>query len=546
MHLVIRNHICYFRLLIPKDCRELFGCREIRRSLGTCDTQRATLIASILAYKLKDIINMAAALTPETIKALVDSHIKSVLEAIDLEPLTRSKPTTLKDAATKAEVLEEFRDDHEKALITGDFSIVSHIADRLCREAGIREPDPLAYKRFCRELLQAVIKLHDVDVDRTLGDYDTQRFTTPTDDLNRLSLGELVDKYKHDKREQWSPSTRTDYETISRVLLRFMNPETQVSDISRRDIRDYKEVLKRLPPRFISQRKYDRMGAAEVKALGLSGSDTVSAETINKNMSFMTGLFSYAVDLEYIGTNPASNMKEVNRQPSRDKVGVFTPEDITRIFTSPDLGKDHPYQFWVPVLGLFTGARREELCSLYGCDIKNEGGVWYLDINEDKPDKRIKTHQGRKVPLHSFVVDLGFIEYCRVPGRIFPELTNKNRDRKYGHYFGKWFNGKLLAGIKPTEAAPNKTFHSFRHTLITQLINQGLPEPMIKAVVGHDQGGGVTMDTYFKGFTIKVLYDEVISKIDHGIDLEHLKRHKHTNGYIIAKKAEGHYENTNK
>ncbi len=43
-----------------------------------------------------------------------------------------------------------------------------------------------------------------------------------------ITLGELITKYKVAKADIWKPSTRNDYETITKVLNRFVDPEVQV------------------------------------------------------------------------------------------------------------------------------------------------------------------------------------------------------------------------------------------------------------------------------------------------------------------------------
>lgn len=186
-------------------------------------------------------------------------------------------------------------------------------------------------------------------------------------------------------------------------------------------------------------------------------------------------------------------------------------------------------------MALFTGARREELCNLYVEDIKQEDGIWYIDINMDKPDKFIKTYQDRKVPLHPFVLELGFLKYVegfKKGERLWPQLNNNSQSQKYGHYFGKWFNDDLLGplGIKPTaeeirEGTLKKHFHSFRHTLTTLAIRSEMDVLKVKGMVGHTENG-VTFEEYFKGFTVKQIYDGIVSKIDLGIDLSHLKDSK--------------------
>ena len=47
----------------------------------------------------------------------------------------------------------------------------------------------------------------------------------------------------------------------------------------------------------------------------------------------------------------------------------------------------------------------------------------------------------------------------------------------------------------------------------------------VKGMVGHNEKG-VTFEDYFKGFTVKQIYDEIVSRLDFGIDLSHLKSSK--------------------
>ncbi|MCG8550528.1 MAG: hypothetical protein MI799_09030, partial [Desulfobacterales bacterium] len=69
--------------------------------------------------------------------------------------------------------------------------------------------------------------------------------------------------------------------------------------------------------------------------------------------------------------------------------------------------------------------------------------------------------------------------------------------------------------IKPTdeaikEGALKKHFHSFRHTIITLGIRAGMDVLKVKGMVGHNEKG-VTFEDYFKGFTVKQIYDEIVS-----------------------------------
>jgi hypothetical protein len=70
-----------------------------------------------------------------------------------------------------------------------------------------------------------------------------------------------------------------------------------------------------------------------------------------------------------------------------------------------------------------------------------------------------------------------------------------------------------------------KDFHSFRATFVTQLVHQRVNDRMRLQVEGHSAGKDMT-SVYADPFPAKQLYEEVIAKLDYGIDLSHLKNSK--------------------
>jgi len=55
---------------------------------------------------------------------------------------------------------------------------------------------------------------------------------------------------------------------------------------------------------------------------------------------------------------------------------------------------DHRY--WLPILGLYTGCRANEVCQLHKEDLKEQDGIWYLDIN-DNGKKSLKNRSSRRL-----------------------------------------------------------------------------------------------------------------------------------------------------
>ncbi len=68
-------------------------------------------------------------------------------------------------------------------------------------------------------------------------------------------------------------------------------------------------------------------------------------------------------------------------------------------------------------------------------------------------------------------------------------------------------------------------FHSFRHTLTDNLKQQLINETLIDELTGHALQGE-TMGRYGKRYSVRVLYDEAVLKLDYGVDLGHLRGSK--------------------
>ncbi|WP_342355976.1 site-specific integrase [Vibrio aestuarianus] len=172
----------------------------------------------------------------------------------------------------------------------------------------------------------------------------------------------------------------------------------------------------------------------------------------------------------------------------------------------------HPYYYWLPLLGCFTGARLNELCQLYKEDIYQQDGIWTIRIDEQFEGQKLKnTFSRRTIPIHQKLLDLGFIDYVKSVkhSRIFPELKD-SRDG-FGSAASKWFGRfKLKLGF-----GKGHDFHSFRHTFATELKNADISSVIAGELLGHAQQN-ITYDRYGKTIHItklKLVIDKLFSGI---------------------------------
>jgi integrase len=181
-------------------------------------------------------------------------------------------------------------------------------------------------------------------------------------------------------------------------------------------------------------------------------------------------------------------------------------------------------RFWLPLLGLFTGARLNELCQLAVEDVKQEDGIIFLHITNEGEDQRVKTASGRRrIPLHSELLDLGFMVFVqdrRTEGstQLFPELP-KGKDGYFSGGFSKSFSRYLeRIGIKTKKTS----FHSLRHTFEDACRAATINGEIMDALQGHAEGG--QRDRYGSGYPIGILND-ALQRISYpSVDMTRLPR----------------------
>lgn len=122
--------------------------------------------------------------------------------------------------------------------------------------------------------------------------------------------------------------------------------------------------------------------------------------------------------------NPFSDIRDL--RGGSDTRLPFSEEDLRALFGSPiHTGQERPdgcageAGYWLPLMGLYTGARRDELCTLRLADIgtrgspgENEDAIHFIDINNRGEGKSVKNKSSiRQVPLHPELMRLGFMSF---------------------------------------------------------------------------------------------------------------------------------------
>ncbi|AJY41781.1 site-specific integrase [Burkholderia humptydooensis] len=237
----------------------------------------------------------------------------------------------------------------------------------------------------------------------------------------------------------------------------------------------------------------------------------------NKQLELLGTLLNYAKDNLLVSENAAHRVRVQVKGTVRGKTRIsFDVPALTAIFSSPvytrnlrPVGGAGEAAYWLPLLGLFTGARLEELAQLRPDDIYTESyhtsnssvkSSAVLRITDAGDGQTVKNAGSvRRIPIHPELLERGFVEYVhaqRGKPRIFSALV-ANKHGEESAQWSKWF-GKYLRGVcKITDS--RMVYHSFRHGFKDMCRDSGVPKEVADALQGHNDGdasGGYGAEFY--------------------------------------------------
>ena len=400
---------------------------------------------------------------------------------------------------------------------------------------------------FITNNLRKISKQLDVKISKTDKPIDVvdnirSAITTETSPLFSKIYPKHLERMRENKRrERTIDETEVFYKDVIELL-----GDKPIGDYTKIDGRDFRNSLSKTPKNWKRVKQYRDKTLKEVLELDIPPSDKMSFENQTKLISRMTSCWNFFVDEfpEYVSENVfKSSSIRVNPVKRKDRRGEFTQDDIHLIFNhrtylpaifDNPTGRGNTIQYphyFVPILGVLTGFRLEELCMMKTENIKQVDGIWVYQIREEgdygKEETIVKNpYSERDIPLHPALVDtLGFVryvDYVKKQGkdRVFWELTKVNG--RYSHNFGRFFNEKYLKKIGLKNGGRKLSFHPFRHSVETLCTNKNINPRYIDFLQGHAQKG-MGGNVYMKGISVDVLLKECIEKIDWEFDWETLK-----------------------
>lgn len=523
-----RHGIFYFRWPIPAEMHPAGRRTDIKISLRTRSPAEARMLSRVLISAGQAAILRASgrAMKYEDIRQHVEGHFRNLLAGF--------RARTAEDGPVDEQALRVLEASVWLAEApTGDAADITRPdgADGLLREfCELRGVDPELDPKARQLLLSEIQKGYRsylraaLDHNAALGHYDLSPAASPapapateahpeaggTDLLADVAKAHLDEGTRIGK---WRAKTLTEKQDALELLVEVVGNKP-VASMTKADARDMKAVLQKLPKNRSKNPATRDLSLADM--LEAAGVERLSVRTMDAYISHCQTLMGWAEKQGYCTANVFDGFrfgKKANTT-SKDRK-PFTAEQLQRMFlhlTENPAGAvrkdDHK---WPTLIGIFTGARLNEIAQLRVGDIVQDSGVWCFDFN-DEDGKALKNDASRRrTPVHDRLLELGLLDFVqarRAEGseRLFPSFTY-SKQNGYGRNLGRWFNESFLPAIGIDDA--ELTFHCLRHTMITRLRQADVALDIVKALVGHKQEG-VTHEHYFKeGFTPRQLQREM-------------------------------------
>ncbi|MBE0438078.1 MAG: site-specific integrase [Methylomicrobium sp.] len=354
------------------------------------------------------------------------------------------------------------------------------------------------------------------------------------------SLSSIIDSFL----SKYDPSNRamlTKLKSFMPIFLELIE-DKPVHSILQGDINQFFDDVQKLPVRR-------KNGVSLRELIANNDGDCISKKTFEGSYRACISIFLewgkvHYQDQGFPSLSTAGAIYRGIRTGADNKQRAIRPEELIKLFSHSKMkiyasSSDTAHYCWLPLIGLHTGARVNEVCQLNPLeDILQdaETGIWYFYFTDETATaesvvKSIKTNSSRRiVPIHSSLINLGilnYIEHIKADSHklIFPQWRPRNG--KASANACKWFS-RYLTDIGLRDEAPGSKligFHSFRHTFITHGIQNKIPGVFrisgheTESVDGFGKVSKVAAGYWTRGHADDIAeLREIIERFDFGID----------------------------
>ena len=534
------------RMQVPLPLQGAVGRRELKKSLGADFGVARKEIHRVIA-DFQDRLDKAKGLSPapeQSAPSILDEHTIDIAVYAHFRRMTVAMRGKVADPVgeepnarqSRLEGFQAIVDLSLDAIDREDWDVISTDAGWLCEEHGWALPDnhPL-FRYLCERMLRARLECYRQEMRRLKGDFSERAdgdalfgASPPKPVKTPRTLGQLMDKFTKEREARWSKSTVKNYVIITRVIEEICGRDTALSDIDKEFCRGVRDTLLQLPANY--QKKPETRGRPIKQVIEIAHAHNmplIMPATVNSHLNKFGAVVRFGRDEGWVQGNPMANIDVDDPIDAEEKRDPFSIPHLKAIFMSEPwasrnmLMESKPSRYWVPLIGLFTGARRGEICGLRVDEIVERDGAWVIELR-NRPDRKIKGRKSRVVPVHSSLKIIGFLDFVKHQRQakqdfLFPE-EKADTLGLWGDALSDWF-GRLIGRLEIKGS--NMSFHSLRHSFEDALREADLHDTPIGNALTGRRGGGISK-IYGTKFSTAKLVVAIESVRYAGLSLEHL------------------------
>lgn len=304
-----------------------------------------------------------------------------------------------------------------------------------------------------------------------------------------LTLSDAWAMYKYEKGSNWTKSISMANDRFIEVLLTVLGGKTDVTAITKQDIKQVMEVVENLPKRVVQP--YRSMTIRQlIDCDDVPTDELVGVEAIHKHLKLYKSLFKTFLT-EGKDILPKSPTDGVVSAPSKARFGAYSLAEMKK-FVEWALNQPDGWQKWITLLLAYTGARRGEIAKLEKSQIKydEDSQRYYFLIAEGGQGKT--ENATRQVVIHPKLIEWGFMEYVnrQWKERIFSEVAGSNMT-KIGKEFADVRNQLGIPYLD--DFGQRRLLHSIRHSVCSAAMAGWVKNILhLQQTVGHEKSGGIT------------------------------------------------------
>lgn len=561
-YLVKKSDIYYFRHYIPERIQPILGKKEFVRSLKVTNKSLAVKISreiKILFDSIMDRTQQVPSVTWKEIQEAVDRAFDGIYKKYVTNVDTYGP--SYKDGYDPLNYIPPEYQEHvllrDDSLEWGNVGDISTLADKIAQWAnlnavkGTREHHLLCYYTLLGLYQHAHRKeepgYYEKSILQDINENIKNITVLADQSQNTKKLTDAFEKYIYKSKGAWNEGVCREYVgifnnlifPILEIAIRKQYKDILISDLSIDVANFFMDVLVHLPAQF-TKRFSGKLTLEEAinYSLALSKGENVNLDPIlikqlrekikptTINRKYIANLSQFFGYLEERGDIEKNWLEKRNIKGNKKHVSTYRPFDkneLEKLFSHPIFSKKNivikkneynnrvPYfKFWLPILGLYSGARENELAQLRVIDIDLTYEIPYINITTSDETDTKNLSSIRKVPIHPMLINLGFARYKiwledSNEKYLFPELVGRY-DK--GSAVSKWFLRFIKANCNLKNNIPNTqlVFHSFRNNFCDEYKQKGIEVHIAGETMGH-KTQGMTYGIYGSVLKLKPLHE---------------------------------------